>query len=176
MLKDIPEGFKELVSIIIILIVTFFVVPYIGFIFRKATLIFFLFWITCPFIALSFRSKIFINLLTSRFYTNLRRILVVITIIISFCIFSNYDYIRDNIAKKYIDGYSVYYYEEKDVFGRSHISSDTSASLLGEIVLYLSQLIVMVACVGVPLFTWKIASVSIQYHEERCGKPKKTGG
>lgn len=65
---------------------------------------------------------------------------MVIAAAMSILFFSHYDHLRDKLADRYLDGYSVYYYEDSHDYGRSYFAADASTkSFSGKVILYLSQ-------------------------------------
>ena len=151
-----------------VLLVFFVVLPFIGSVFRRLPLAFFFLWIVCPCLAWSLGSASLDGSLTSRGYSNARGVFLGIAVTISILFFANYDHLRDKLAEKHLDGYSVYYYEDDDEYGRQYRAADASAnSFSGKIILYLSQWVMIGISIGIPVLTWKIASASIQNHERR---------
>ena len=153
---------------VIVLLVFFVVLPFIGSVFRRVPLAFFFMWIVCPCLAWGLRSASLDESLTSSGYSNVRGVLVGIAVAISILFFANYDHLRDKLAERHLDGYSVYYYEDTDEYGRPCRAADASAnSFSGKVVLYLSQWVMIGMSIGMPVLTWKIASASIQSYERR---------
>ena len=156
---------------VIIILIFFVVLPFIGSVFRRVPLVFFFLWIGCPCLAWGLRSTSLDESLTSRGYSNARGILVGIAVAMSILFFAHYDHLRDELADRYLDGYSVYYYKDTDEYGRPHRAADASAnSFSGKVILYLSQWVMIGMYIGIPVLTWKIASASIQSYERRKRK------
>jgi len=96
-----------------------------------------------------------------------------IVVTISFCIFAHYDYLRDIAGNKFLDGYSVYYYEDTDEYGRPQRVADTYVSGIGaKVILYLSQWVIIGLCAGLPIATWKLSTNSIEIVRRERSKSK----
>jgi len=91
-----------------------------------------------------------------------------IAVAMSILFIAHYDYLRDKLGERYLAGYSVYYYEDIDEYGRLCRAADASAnSFSGKVILYFSQWVMIGMCIGIPALTWKFASASIQSYERR---------
>jgi len=155
---------------IIVVIVFFVVLPFIESVFMRVPLAFFFLWIGCPCLAWSLRCASLCESLTSRGYSNAQGILVCIAVAISILFFAHYDHLRDELAGRHLDGYSVHYYEDIDEYGRRwHAAGASANSFSGKVILYLSQWVMVGMSIGMPVLTWKIASasISIQSDERR---------
>ncbi len=150
------------------LFVLFFVVPFIGGVFRSVPLAFFILWVVCPCLAWGLRSPSLVESLTPHGYSAARGVFVACAVAISFLFFAHYDFLRDQFGQRYLDGYSVYYFKDVDEFGRPLRAADASAdSFSGKALLYLSQWVTIGMCIVIPVLTWKTASASISLSEKR---------
>ena len=160
MKRNIPNWLIGIVGFVLILIV---IPAILGNLFRRVTWLFFVIWFVCPFIAYYLRSGSVQRLLTNQGYLNSRTLLMIIVVAVSFCVFANYDYLRDIAGYNLIDGYSVDYYEESDEFGRPYRAADTYSPGIGaKVILYLSQWVTIGLCLGIPILTWKLSTNSIE--------------
>jgi len=110
--------------------------------------------------------------LTVTGFSKCRTLLVFIAIAISFLFFVHYDFIRDRLGHRYLDGYEVQYeYDEVDDFGRVYQSSHASAhGFLAKAAIYLSTWGMIGLCVGIPVATSFIANSSINLAKKRKGE------
>lgn len=155
-------------GVVVFLFVLLVVLPFIGDVFRRIPLAIFFLWISCPCLAWGLRLVSLDEWLTPHGYGRARGVLVGLAVVISFHFFAHYDYLRDHLADKYLDGYSVYYYEDVDEFGRPYRASDATAhGFFGKAILYFSQWVMIGMAIGIPVLTWRIASTSIDIAEAR---------
>ena len=74
-------------------------------------------------------------------------------------IHADYDHLRDEQGERYLDGYTVFYYEDTDEYGRPYRAADASANgSSGKVILYLYQWVMIGMCIGMPVLTWAVAS------------------
>jgi len=146
----------------------FAVIPFIGDVFRKVPLAFFFLLLLCPFLAWCLRSDYLDSSLTDRGYTNVKGLLLGISIAIAFLFFAHYDFIRDHLGRKYLDGYSVHYDNDIDEYGRPYRIADPSTSgFANNTIIYLSQWVMLGLCAGIPFLTWQIAETSVKIAHKR---------
>jgi len=158
----IDRHIPDWAQFLIFLFIFFVVLPFIGDVFRKIPLTFFFLLLLCPFFAWCLRSSSLDSSLTDTGYSKVRILLTCISIAIAFLFFAHYDYLRDQLGKRYLDSYSVHYENDIDDYGRPCRVPDPSANgFAGNIILYLSQWAILGLCVGIPCLTWKIAGTSI---------------
>jgi len=143
---------------IIVIFLIFILIVYIGDVFRKVPSLFFFLLIVCPVGAWALRSPAFDDLLTEKGYYSAQVVLISMSIGLAIIIFAHYDYLRDSVAPKYIDGYSVSYHVESDDYGRpTRAAESTAKTFYGKTVLYLSQWAIIGLCLGFPFLTWKFS-------------------
>ena len=135
---------------------------------RRAPLAFLAAWACMPLSAFSLRSRALEDLLTAKGYGVARALLLGCALAFSFVFFAECDYLRDTFGRRYLDGYSVAYFEDTDEYGRPELVADPSTEgLSGSAVLYLLQLLFIALLVGVPVATWLLASSSIKRVDQR---------
>jgi len=108
-------------------------------------------WLICPLAAFMLRITSLLDSNDKR-RTILRYLLIGASWFVSFCLYANYDNIRDSFGYNNVTGYSVTYMEEHD-FDEDPAIIETkhwSGKLLLEIVQWVFLLIVFL----VPLITW----------------------
>ena len=87
---------------IIIVIAGLILLQYTAIVFRSFTLVFFLLWIACPFLAWSLRSALLEKPLAPLGFSKVRGILMGIAVVISFSFFADYNHLRANFYGKAI--------------------------------------------------------------------------
>ena len=149
--------------------ILFTAISFIGDAFRKVPLAFFVLFVLCPFFAWCLRSGLLDASLTDRGYTNLKGLLLGITVAIAFLFFAHDHFFRDYFGSRYLDGYSVQQFEDiDDGYGQRYMSTVASANgFSNNIILYVSQWLFYGLCVGIPYLTWRIAGKSINVARKR---------
>ena len=143
------------------------VFPLIGKAFRSFTLLFLFTWILIP-ILLGILSKIkFRNWFSPSFASKVRTTCLVVSILISFCFFANFNLVRDRVGHMFVEGYSSYYYPDVDEDGRECQSVDVStAHWYSRFLLWLGEWGYLAFCVLIPYLTWKIGSLVVNSFEK----------
>ena len=139
----------------------------VGDLFRAYPTVFFVLWFAIPIFVIILRYSKYNELLSRKSAKWLRIISVSVVIGVSFCIFSNFNHIRDRIGYENIKGYYSEYYPDTDEYGRSTqgVSIHTSHSL-GKLILWLFEWIFVILCFVIPVVTWKHCSVICDLNQE----------
>jgi len=135
--------------------------------FRAFTLLFLLTWILIP-ILLGILSKIkFRNWFSPSVASKVRTTCLVVSILISFCFFANFNLVRDRVGHMFVEGYSSYYYPDVDEDVRECQSVDVSTThWYSRFLLWLGEWGYLAFCVLIPYLTWKIGSLVVNSFEK----------
>lgn len=149
---------KRTVQIIFVALLLLFAVSLTGKAFRACVPAFVILWLLCPVAAVAIGRCM-------RWPPDVRRRtligIVVAAGLLSFVFFAHYDYLRDTYAPRWVDGYEVGHQTEYDEFGRPWAGAHTETETFwGSAGLWLSEVILAVLCVGLPVLTWRLGDRS----------------
>ena len=120
---------------------------------------FILTWVFIPVVAVWLNSGFVQARLTRSELSATRLVLTVAAVGLSLFCFSDYNDIRDTLGRKYVSGYSVYYYEDTDSFGRTYTASRfTTAHPYSGIALWAFEWSFFLACLLLPAITWEAST------------------
>jgi len=163
------------IKIIISLIAMLILLNVFGSAFRTFTVFFLVFWLLLPIIALSARNPYVFSLFSYSGIRFVRGLLAGLAVLISFALFANYEHFRDRIGERFIKGYRVSYYTDTDDFGRLIRESDVhTRSASSQFLLWVSEWVLLVFCVGNPVVTWKAGSKMIDAWDRNNHKDIET--
>jgi len=124
---------------------------------QKSPEIFLLIFFSCPLVALGLRTTPSYRALTDKGYSYATGLLVAVAVIIAFLLFANYSVFRDELGKRYMDGYIVSYPSR---FGGDGPPEATANGSVNKFILYASQWVLIGVCIGVPFLTYHEAEAS----------------
>ncbi len=132
----------------------------IGKIFRIFMVPFFVFWIIIPLGLMFFSNENYLlkyeHRVSKKLLDKVRTVLMALVVSISFMFFAHLDFIINKIGSKYVEGYSVYYSEDVDDYGRSQSVPNYSAgNWTGKLIIQVIGGAILVLCIGIPVVAWK---------------------
>jgi hypothetical protein len=159
----IPNWLKNVFTFVVVIISLTIIPRLFGLAFRASPWIFLILWILIPCLTWLIKNKNIYSIFTVTGLKFFRICSIVAIVSISFLFFTHYDYLRDIIGSKFIDGYSVDYCPDYDDFGRRWLNADVSVDkFYMKVVLWLSQWIFLAFCLGLPFLTWKGITKAIE--------------
>ena len=152
MIKHIPS----VIWLPLFLVGFFIFLPWVcGWAFRLSVFAFLLLWLCCPILA-------GVLCRYPKRPEHIRNALLVVAVVLSMLFFAHYDYLRDTYGPRWVEGYDVAYHPDVDEWGRPWMEAYTSAdSWTGSAALWLSGVITMGLCFGIPWLTWRFAEKAI---------------
>ncbi len=123
---------------------------------RAYPIAFFILWIAIPIFAVLFKRSKYRESLSKESSKWIRIISISLAIGVSFFIFCEFDNISDEFGYESIKGYQSDRYQDFDGYGRPVTEFTTYTShWSGGIVLWVFEIIYVVFCFAIPIFTWK---------------------
>lgn len=124
--------------------------------FRKHTLLFLLLWAFFPFTPFLLRSDWLGFSLGPSQLRKARIVFVTLAGLFSLCIFAHGDYLRDELGKRCVQGYSVLYYEDSGDEGQPGVSREVFADhWYAKVLLWALDLVLILLCIGEAWATWR---------------------
>ncbi len=140
---------------------------YVGYAFRMATWVFLVLWILVPCMAWVMNDDRVAVLLSEAHLKRIRVYLMLASMTIALLVLANWEHFRDRFGQAHIDGYSVQYRPDYDEFGRPDRTAEVSTEKwYARVGLWLGELILVVACVGIPILTWKGITQAVEKRNE----------
>jgi len=150
---------KNGVKTVIFIIISLVFLAMFGSALRSALIFFMVIWFILPIVGFVAKNSVFLSFFTRKGIVCFRGFLLAISILISFGLFSNYDNIRDQLGARYLKNYKVEYHSDSDIYGRPISESYVySKGLSAKFILWASQYILIIFCIGMPVLTWKSTS------------------
>jgi len=156
--RIIPAWAKGILCVLFFFILIFGVFL-LGEAFRKFPLVSLAIWISIP-IGMSLLSySKFNELIRPRLATKIQVLCIIASIVVSFAFFAHFDYIRDHIGYKFVEGYRSYPVQDVDNYGRQIVVFDiVTAHWYSRLLLWFGEWGYIIICFGIPLWTWASSS------------------
>ena len=139
--------------------------------FRANMLLFALLWVATPIFACFLCRRSISACFTLAGLRRLQGVLMAIAIAISFAMFAHHDKVRNQIGKRFVEGYTYWRAEpEIDDSGREYYPGDdwTAKNRTGRWGLQLFGLAVLGAVFALPALTWRATNSVIYTREAEC--------
>jgi hypothetical protein len=144
--------------------------------FRSHTAFFLILWALLPVIAQWIGTKRIRTAYTVFGLEVMRNILTGIAVAVAFGAFTFHDRIRDAVGHRFVDGYSVTYYEDTDDSGRPYRASEPhTAHWYSRLGLWSFECFLLGACGLIPAITWTGANNAVKEAVREGNSQGRTG-
>lgn len=143
---------------ILLLVVLFLAAAPVGMVFRACPWPFAAAWLLIPAGITALRySRYGFRRISQKTAKRIHQTAFAATFVLSFLVFANFDFARDSIGHRYIEGYESFYYPDVDEFGRTWIASDVKTFYwMDRALLRAFEVLCLVLCIGLPILTSKM--------------------
>lgn len=160
LLNKMPSWLK----VTLIVIVSFEMLHIIDGLFRKYTLVVFLLWLSIPLVFAIGGATKYGHAIGYKIARKVQICTIIFVVTIGFIFFANYNMLRDNIGKKYVEGYYSEYYEYSDEYGRPSMGVTVSTKhWYTRILLWAGEWGFMLLIFGIPYLTYVISDSYVDY-------------